>query len=495
MEDKSYRFKYYDNENKYLNKYEIYNPPNLPNYSNNILNNPPNISNNHPNILNNPPNISNNHPNIFNNPPNISNNHPNIFNNPPNIFNNIPNTNNISKNKDLLNQNIDMINSTQKKNNHKNQKDNNLLNTLFNFMTPFSIIIENENENVTDKNNNETQQKSKKQLIKLEREKLSKYKFETIDRNIENINDLIQLGSEYNDKYKNKKKLYPIDLKILNELVEPLTELKNMIGLDDIKKQIFEQIIFYLQNLDDQNYDMLHTVIYGDPGIGKTELAKILAKIYSKLGILSKGSFLSVKRSDLIGGYLGQTAMKTKKVLDDAKGGVLFIDEAYSLGNKDGKDSYSKECIDTLTAALTEEKDDLIVIIAGYKDDLQKCFFAQNNGLERRFNWRFEINKYNAEELRKIFIKKANDQNWNILSDNDIPISFFEDNLDLFYYNGGDMETLFQKCKMAHSYRVLTLPPKEKKNINKIDLEKGLEFFLESRKNNKNNHSLENMYS
>ena len=155
----------------------------------------------------------------------------------------------------------------------------------------------------------------------------------------------------------------------------------------------------------------------------------------------------------------------------------------------------SKECIDTLTAALTEEKDDLIVIIAGYKDDLQKCFFAQNNGLERRFNWRFEINKYNAEELRKIFIKKANDQNWNILSDNDIPISFFEDNLDLFYYNGGDMETLFQKCKMAHSYRVLTLPPKEKKNINKIDLEKGLEFFLESRKNNKNNHSLENMYS
>jgi len=485
MEDKSYRFKYYDNENRYLNKYEIFNPPNNINYNN--FNNPPNI-------FSNPTNISNNPPNISNNPHNIFNNHPNISNNPPS---------NIFKNNDLLNKNIDCIipntNTSkfpvQKKNNLnqtlKNDNENNLLNSLFNFMTPFSIVIETD----SDQNNKDDKQKSKKELIKLEREKLSKYKFESIDKNIENINDLIELGLEYNHKYKNKKKLYSIDLKILNQLVEPLTELKNMIGLDDIKKQIFEQIIFYLQNLDDQNYDMLHTVIYGDPGIGKTELAKILAKIYSKLGILSKGTFLSVKRSDLIGGYLGQTAMKTKKVLDDAIGGVLFIDEAYSLGNKDGKDSYSKECIDTLTAALTEEKDDLIVIIAGYKDDLQKCFFAQNNGLERRFNWRFEINKYNADELRKIFIKKANDQNWNISSYNDVPISFFEDNLDIFYYNGGDMETLFQKCKMAHSYRVLSLHPDEKKKINKLDLEKGLEFFLESRKNNKNNYSLENMYS
>ena len=176
-------------------------------------------------------------------------------------------------------------------------------------------------------------------------------------------------------KYKDIKKRFNLDTKILHKLVGPLQKLKNMIGLKQVKQQVFEQIIFYLQNLDDQNYDMLHTVIEGEPGTGKTELAKILGEIYTEMGILSKGTFTSVKRADLIGGYLGQTAMKTKKVLEEANGGVLFIDEAYSLGNQEGKDSYSKECIDTLTAFLTEEKEDFVLIIAGYKEDLKKCFF------------------------------------------------------------------------------------------------------------------------
>ena len=112
---------------------------------------------------------------------------------------------------------------------------------------------------------------------------------------------------------------------------------------------------------------MLHCVIEGPPGVGKTEVAKILGQIYRKMGILTSDKFKSVKRSHLIGGYLGQTAIKTQKVLDECNGGVLFIDEAYSLGNSEGKDSYSKECIDTLTAHLSENKQNFICIIAGYK--------------------------------------------------------------------------------------------------------------------------------
>ena len=322
------------------------------------------------------------------------------------------------------------------------------------------------------------------------RKELEKLPYEILDCKIENIGDLIAIGKDYENKYKEVKKNFNLDTKVLNSLVEPLTKLNNLIGLQNVKNQIFEQLIFYLQNLDSKNYDMLHTVIEGEPGIGKTELAKILASIYKNMGVLSKGTFKSVKRADLIGGYLGQTSIKTKKVLDDAKGGVLFIDEAYSLGNKEGKDSYSKECIDALTAFLSEEREDCVVIIAGYKDDLQKCFFSYNSGLERRFNWRFSLEKYSAKELRDIFVKIVRDYDWDIKSEKDIPTKFFEKNRESFKFNGGDMETLFQKCKMAHSIRVLKFDRSEKKILDKNDLDKGYKLFMNGKNVDKSNEDI-----
>ncbi|NBR98478.1 MAG: AAA family ATPase, partial [Betaproteobacteria bacterium] len=113
-------------------------------------------------------------------------------------------------------------------------------------------------------------------------------------------------------------------------------------------------------------------------GTGKTEIAKIIGQIFSKLGILKKGTFRKVTRSDLIAGYLGQTAIKTNDVINDCLGGVLFIDEAYSLGNSEKKDSFSKECIDTLCEALSNHKDNFMVIIAGYENELKECFFNYN---------------------------------------------------------------------------------------------------------------------
>ena len=118
----------------------------------------------------------------------------------------------------------------------------------------------------------------------------------------------------------------------------------------------------------------MHTVIYGPPGTGKTEIAKIIGAIFAKLGVLNKKQFKKVTRADLIAGYLGQTALKTRDVIKEALGGVLFIDEAYALGNPEKKDSFAKECIDTLRT-ISEHKDQLMVIIAGYEEELKKAFF------------------------------------------------------------------------------------------------------------------------
>jgi SpoVK/Ycf46/Vps4 family AAA+-type ATPase len=134
-------------------------------------------------------------------------------------------------------------------------------------------------------------------------------------------------------------------MKALHNIKEPLTELNNMIGMKDLKNNIVDQILYFVQELHKDTLskgDFMHTVIYGPPGTGKTEIAQMMGKIYSKLGILNKGTFKKVTRSDLIAGYLGQTALKTRDVIKEAMGGVLFIDEAYALGNSEKKDTFAK---------------------------------------------------------------------------------------------------------------------------------------------------------
>ncbi len=146
--------------------------------------------------------------------------------------------------------------------------------------------------------------------------------------------------------------------------------------------------------------DFMHTVIYGPPGSGKTEVAKIIGRIFSNLGILNKKIFKKVSRNDLVAGYLGQTAIKTKDMIKASLGGVLFIDEAYSLGNSEKRDSFAKECVDTLCEALSEHKHNWMVIIAGYEKELNDCFFSLNEGLNSRFTWRFKLDAYKPCELK-----------------------------------------------------------------------------------------------
>jgi len=301
-----------------------------------------------------------------------------------------------------------------------------------------------------------------------------------IDVEINSIDDLLSLINKYNIEPNIK---YNINMQTLHSIKEPLIELNNMIGMKDLKNNITDQILYFAQELyksKDSSGDFLHTVIYGPPGTGKTEIAKIMGKIYSKIGILSKGTFRKVTRADLVSGYLGQTALKTRDVIKDCLGGVLFIDEAYALGNNEKKDSFSKECIDTLCEALSDNKNNLMVIIAGYETELKECFFNYNQGLDSRFTWRFTTDEYKADELFKIFLKKVSDIEWIIADDSNIKVEWFKKNMDYFKFFGRDMETLLAKTKIAHSKRVFCKPENEKKKLTLLDLNKGFEMYLKN---------------
>ena len=301
-----------------------------------------------------------------------------------------------------------------------------------------------------------------------------------IEEEINNIGDIIKLT----EKYKLDPEIkYNINMKALHDIKEPLEELNNMIGMADLKSNIVDQILYFVQELHKNKNDsgeFMHTVIYGPPGTGKTEIAKMMGKIYSKIGILKKGTFKKVTRSDLIAGYLGQTALKTRDVIKEALGGVLFIDEAYALGNPEKKDSFSKECIDTLCEALSDNKENLMVIIAGYETELKECFFNYNQGLDSRFTWRFKTDNYSAEDLHKIFVKKVKDIGWELHEESKITVEFFKKNHEYFKFFGRDIETVLAKTKIAHSRRVFCKPENEKKKITIKDLEKGFEMYLKN---------------
>lgn len=322
----------------------------------------------------------------------------------------------------------------------------------------------------------------KKDIISREDKKSEPKNKVIITAEINNITDLLGLIEKYP---LDKNTEYNINMDALHKIKRPLTELNNMIGMKNLKENIVDQIIFYIQNLhtlksEIKGNDFMHTVIYGPPGTGKTEIAKIIGSIFSKMGVLSKGTFKKVTRADLIAGYLGQTALKTREVVKECLGGVLFIDEAYALGNEEKRDSFSKECIDTLCEALSDHKDNLMVIIAGYETDLNSCFFNYNQGLNSRFTWRFKTDEYTAEDLYKIFLKKINDGGWFIAENSEIDVKWFEKHKKHFKFYGRDIETLFAKTKIAHSRRVFCLDDSVKKYITIKDLDKGLEIYMKN---------------
>jgi len=314
-----------------------------------------------------------------------------------------------------------------------------------------------------------------------------------IDVCVEKIDDLIKI---IDDNPYNEENDYNIDLKSLHNIRSELCELNNMIGMDKLKTSILNQLIYFMQDLHISNSgsDFKHTVISGPPGTGKTEIAKIIGKMYSKVGILKKNVFKKVTRTDLVAGYLGQTAIKTTNVINECLGGCLFIDEAYSLASPNENDSYSKECIDTICEALSNHKDNLMVIIAGYENELNNTFFSANPGLESRFIWRFNIDNYNSNEMMQIFKKKIKESGWDLDSEDMIKVKWFEDKKDEFKFFGRDMELLFSHIKVCHSRRIYGKSDIIRKLITIEDMDNGYKKFLDNKKKTNKNNVLYGLY-
>jgi len=303
-----------------------------------------------------------------------------------------------------------------------------------------------------------------------------------IDEPITSIEDILRVVEKY--PY-NPQTQYNIQLKVLHDIAPELRRFSTMVGMENVKRSVFQQIIYFLQmkGYDEEHTEYKHTVLYGPPGTGKTETALLMGTIFSKMGLLKKGTFKKVSRNDLIAGFLGQTAIKTKKVIEEALGGVLFIDEAYSLSPNSSSDSdmFAKECIDTLCEALSENKGNLMVIIAGYEEEIKNTIFRMNQGLESRFIWKFHIEPYKATELQQIFSKKVGEAKWTFYTEGLVGVEWFQKRNKEFGYYGRDMEILFTFVKIRHSIRTFGLPTENQRKITMDDMENGYELFLKNK--------------
>ncbi len=250
-----------------------------------------------------------------------------------------------------------------------------------------------------------------------------------------------------------------------------LSELQKLIGLSEVKKQI-ETLVNYikvqkLRSTKDLKTTQvsLHTIFSGSPGTGKTTVARLYAGILKQLGVLKKGHLIEADRSALVAGYLGQTAIKTNSIIDKALDGVLFIDEAYSLTNTNG-DTYGEEAVDILVKRMEDDREKLVIILAGYKEEMEK-FIESNPGLKSRFNRYIDFENYTSDELLEIFMLQAKEQEY-VLSDSAIhKIKGIFDEIvksgDKNYGNGRFVRNLFERVIENHSNRIvgLKLPVEE----------------------------------
>lgn len=300
---------------------------------------------------------------------------------------------------------------------------------------------------------------------------------------IETVKDLLNVACMLYDPDipKNVLDSFNFDRFRLMKLVPELVKLNNLVGMHNIKKSITRIIIQFLSGIIDENEHMLHMAIYGPPGVGKSTVIDILAGIYGKLGILSKGHVKKVGASDLIAKYVGQTAPMTKKALQSALGGIFVIDEAYALGGdrqREHYDGFSKECLDEINKFIEVNKKDFICIVAGYKKDIENCFFAYNQGLDRRFPYKIEIEEYTPEELKQIFkLKVKQSRGWRLSQESIVTDDFFRDK-ETFKHQGGSIENLWNQVQQSHIQRVAFIGKnEEKKVITPIDLSKGLDLL------------------
>lgn len=248
-------------------------------------------------------------------------------------------------------------------------------------------------------------------------------------------------------------------------LEEALRRLSVLEGLQKVKNQVCDWVdqikVFQMRkdrgmSVPDMSYHMVFT---GNPGTGKTTVARLMAQIYCALGILSEGQLVEVDRSGLVAGYVGQTAVKTKEVIKQAYGGVLFIDEAYSLANG-GSNDFGQEAIDTLLKEMEDKRDNLVVIVAGYDEPMEK-FIESNPGLRSRFKNFIQFNDYNGLELYNIFSGLCTTNQYTLENDARETLKIYFNDLyakrDKNFGNGRDVRNLFESVVTMQSKRVARL--------------------------------------
>jgi hypothetical protein len=259
------------------------------------------------------------------------------------------------------------------------------------------------------------------------------------------------------------------DLEALDKLLD---RLRALIGLDRVKQEVetLTNVIRVRRMRQMKNLPVppmsMHMVFMGNPGTGKTTVGRILAEVFQVLTVLSRGHLVEVDRSGLVAGYVGQTAIKVREVVERALGGVLFIDEAYALTTNRGGEDFGFEAVDTLVKLMEDHRDDLVVIVAGYPEPMRE-FVDSNPGLASRFNRYIDFPDYGADELRAIFDKMCGESKYTLTDDAsrlaDELFRKMADEAGDNFGNGRDVRNLFENAVAQHANRVaiMTDPSEE----------------------------------